>query len=222
MGTQPFGIAHDAARQTAEKIFSLQKTGIEIGVVIGGGNIFRGIQQGAHSGLSRVSADQVGMLATLMNGIALKEALAACGCKARVLSAIECPLLVENYQWERAMDYLQQGDVVIFVGGTGHPYFTTDTTAALRACEIQAPLLLKATMRVDGVYDKDPRLHTNAQKFDSISYKSILERGLGILDLSAITLCMGAKIDIRVFNFHSGSLVEAVQEKCTFGTIIKE
>lgn len=219
MGDLPFGIAHAAAQTVAQKISDLSKQGIEVGVVIGGGNIFRGIQQGPSWGMERTPADQAGMLATLINGIALQQALQQAGLEVRMMSALECPTIAERYQWQRAMGHLKKGRVVLFVGGTGHPYFTTDTTAALRACEIDADILLKATTRVDGIYNKDPRLHSDAVKYEHISFQEVLEQRLGILDLSAVTMCMSANIPIRVFNFYKGSLLDALSEH-PFGTVV--
>lgn len=212
MGDLPFGVSHESAAQVAAKIRELQNQQIQIGVVIGGGNIFRGIQQKASWGMERTPADQVGMLATLMNGIVLHQALIHAGCEVRMMSALDCPTVAEKYQWEKAMRYLDKGRIVLFVGGTGHPYFTTDTTAALRACEIHADILLKATTRVDGIYDKDPRKESNAKKYLTITFQEILEKKLGILDLSAVTMCMGANIPIRVFNFYEGSLLSTLSD----------
>lgn len=219
MGGGSFGVDPEAARVVASKILELHQKDFEVGVVIGGGNIFRGIQQGPSLGLERTAADQIGMLATLINGTVLKEALTQQGCEVRMMSALECPDVAENYHWERAMGHLKKGRILLFVGGTGHPYFTTDTCAALRAREIHADIFLKATTRVDGIYDRDPRTEEGAQKFESISYQEILRRGLGILDLSAVTLCMAGEIPIRVFNFYKGSLLDALSDQ-PFGTLV--
>jgi uridylate kinase len=219
MGDLPFGISQEAAFRVAGRIHELQEGGIEVGIVIGGGNIFRGIQQGASWGIERTPADQVGMLATLINGTVLNQALLAAGCDVRMMSALECPAVAEKYQWEKAMRHLKKGRILLFVGGTGHPYFTTDTTAALRACEIHADILLKATTRVDGIYDKDPRKEQGAKKYEKITFQEILEKRLGILDLSAVTLCMEANIPIRVFNFNEGSLRSALLET-PIGTLV--
>lgn len=221
MGDQPFGITHEAAQVTAQKIRDLHQQGIEIGIVIGGGNIFRGIQQGPTAGIERTPADQIGMLATLINGITLQQALQKTGLDVRVMSALECPSVAEQFQWNRAMNHLKKGRIVLFVGGTGHPYFTTDTTAALRACEIHADILLKATTRVDGIYNKDPRQHPDAIKYDQISFQQVLEQRLGILDLTAVTLCMAANIPIRVFNFYQVPLVDAISAR-PFGTVVNK
>jgi uridylate kinase len=219
MGDLPFGVSQEAASLVANKIRELHEHGMEVGVVIGGGNIFRGIQQGGAWGIERTPADQVGMLATLINGTVLCQALIKAGCDVRLMSALDCPTVAEKYQWERAMRYLKKGRIVLFVGGTGHPYFTTDTTAALRACEIHADIFLKATTRVDGIYDKDPRKEKGAKKYEEISFQEIIEKRLGIVDLSAVTLCMEANIPIRVFNFYEGSLLSALSDH-PVGTLV--
>lgn len=219
MGDRPFGVSPEAAAFVAGKIHVLQQHGVEIGVVIGGGNIFRGIQQAASWGMERTPADHVGMLATLINGTVLSQALVQAGSDVRMMTALDCPAVAEKYQWERAMRHLNKGRIVLFVGGTGHPYFTTDTCAALRACEIRADILLKATARVDGVYNKDPRTESNAQKYTTISYDEVLDKKLGILDLTAVTMCMQAKIPIRVFNFYEGPLSEALSDR-PLGTLV--
>lgn len=219
MGELSFGVSQEAVSLVAHKIHELHQNGIEVAVVTGGGNIFRGIQQGASWGMARTPADQVGMLATLMNGIVLNQALLKIGCKVRLMSALDCPTIAEKYQWENAMRHLKEGNILLFVGGTGHPYFTTDTTAALRACEIHADILLKATTRVDAIYDKDPRKENGAKKYEKISFQEILEKRLGILDLSAVTLCMQANIPIRVFNFYEGSLLSTLSDD-PIGTLV--
>lgn len=219
MGSREFGIEEDASLNVAKKIADLSRKGHEVAIVIGGGNLFRGIQQGPTLGIRRVPADQMGMLSTLINGIALHEALLKVGCEASILSAIDCPSIVEKYQWDKALSYLSNGRVVIFVGGTGHPFFTTDTTAALRASEIGASIFLKGTTRVDGIYTKDPRKFPDAKKYTNITYREVLDQKLGIIDLTAITLCMTNKIPIRVFNFFEGSLLQAVAD-APFGSLV--
>lgn len=219
MGDLSFGISQEAAACVADKIYALHKRNIQVAVVIGGGNIFRGVQQMASWGMDRTPADQAGMLATLMNGLALSQALCNMGAPVSMMSALECPSIAENFHWEKAMRYLDEGRILLFVGGTGHPYFTTDTTAALRACEIKADIFLKATTRVDGIYDKDPRTCEGAVKFSKLSFLDVLERKLRILDLTAITLCMDAQVPIRVFNFYEGSLWQALTSD-TMGTLI--
>ena len=221
MGDLPFGVSHEAAMCVARKICELHEKEIEVGIVIGGGNIFRGLQQKASWGMERTPADQVGMLATLINGTVLNQALEKAGCDVRMMTALECPSVAEKYQWAKAMRYLNKGYILLFVGGTGHPFFTTDTTAALRACEIQADILLKATTRVDGIYDRDPRKEKEAKKYTRISFQEILEKRLGVLDLSAVTMCMEANIPIRVFNFYAGSLLATLSD-CPIGTLVTQ
>ncbi|MCH9626788.1 MAG: Uridylate kinase [Chlamydiales bacterium] len=221
MGDQPFGISHEASSHVASRICALQKEGYQVGVVVGGGNLYRGIQRGPELGIERTPADQMGMLSTLINGVALKSALTDAGCTVRMISALDCPKIAESYQWDRVMEYLNEGIIVLFVGGTGHPYFTTDTNAALRACEMKADILLKATTRVDGVFDKDPRQHPDATPYSTITFHEVLEKQLGIMDLSAVTMCMQAKIPIRVFNFYKASLTDALTDQ-PIGTLIQE
>lgn len=219
LGSQNFGIVESACREVASKVATLSEAGHEVGIVIGGGNIFRGIQQGPSLGLSRTPADQIGILATLINGVALEQALLAIGYDVRLISAIDCPTIAEKYEWRQAMRHLSCGRILLFVGGTGHPFFTTDTAAALRASEIGADLFLKATTRVDGVYDKDPLVYKDANKYDRISYSEVLEQKLGIIDLTAIALCMQSHIPVRVFNFLTHPLLDAVSDR-PCGTLV--
>ncbi len=197
-GSQQMGICPRTCQKLAAAVKSLADNKIQLGIVIGGGNFFRGSKEAA-AGLPRTPADHIGMIATLMNGIVLKHAFEETGCKSRVLSGLECPRAVETYNWQNAMEYLTAGEVLIFVGGTGSPYFTTDTAAALRASEIQADLLLKAT-KVDGVYSKDPMKYSNAKRYDRISYGRVLEENLKVMDASAFALCQSSQIPILVFN----------------------
>lgn len=197
-GSEAFGIQKEACLAVAHSIKSLQEAGIEVGIVIGGGNIFRGLQL-KEAGMKATPADQMGMLATMINGLALQQALAQIECPARVLSAIDCPKIVESYTWTHALNYLDKGEVLIFVGGTGNPYFTTDTAAAMRASEIQADILLKAT-KVDGIYTKDPLKYNDAVKYNCVSYSQFLAEKLGVMDATAITLCRNNKIPVFVFN----------------------
>ncbi len=198
MEGQPFGINPLACTELTKGIMAFKRAGIEIGLVIGGGNIFRGINL-KEMGMQRSPADQIGMLATLINGISLQQALENAGCPTRVLSALECPRVAETYTWRSATQYLANGEVVIFVGGTGNPYFTTDTAAAMRASEIQADILLKAT-KVDGVYDKDPVKHPEAVKYASLSYSRMLAEKLAVMDATAVALCRSNQIPILVFD----------------------
>lgn len=219
MGDQEFGICGSACASVAQKVSILHKAGHEVAIVTGGGNLFRGIQQGEQLGLERTPADQIGMLSTLINGVAFKQALIKAGCPTHLFSALDCPKIADSYQWDKAMASLKRGEVLLFVGGTGHPYFTTDTNAALRACEIGADLLLKATMHVDGAYDKDPRKHDDAKLYSSITFAEVLDKQLGIMDLSAISMCMEANIPIRVFNFTNHTFEEALTQQP--GTLIE-
>lgn len=200
LGSQKFGIDQDACNEIASAISDLQKAGQEIGIVIGGGNIFRGINL-KNLGMQQTPADHMGMLATLINGIALQQALEANGCPAKVMSALECPKAVETYNWAKAQEYLKSGTVLIFVGGTGNPYFTTDSAAALRASEIHADVLLKAT-KVDGIYNKDPKKYPDAVKYDKITYSQFLAEKLEVMDATAIVLCRNSQIPIFVFNMN--------------------
>lgn len=195
---QAGGIDPEACQTLAASIKSLKLSGLEIGIVIGGGNIFRGIQFKAMD-LERTPADQMGMLATLINGIALQQALEKSDCPARLLTALECPKVAETYTWRSAQQYLSEGNVVLFVGGTGNPYFTTDTAAALRASEIHADILLKAT-KVDGIFNKDPLKYPDAIKYDALSYSQMLTENLEVMDATSIALCRSNRIPILVFN----------------------
>lgn len=184
--------------QIAHSLSFFHEAGIELGVVIGGGNIFRGMDLKS-SGMPRTPADHMGMLATLFNGIALQQALMSKEVPVCIMSALECPKVAEPYNWTKALQYLKEGKVVIFVGGTGNPYFTTDTAAALRASEIEADVLLKAT-KVDGVYNKDPLKFPDAVKYETISYSQILAEKLQVMDATAVALCRSNQIPIFVFN----------------------
>jgi uridylate kinase len=198
MQGQAFGINTDACRTLAQNIKNLHASGLEIGIVIGGGNIFRGTHLQS-IGIARSPADHMGMLATLINGIALQEALENIGCKAKVLTALDCPKVAESYTWHAAIKALKAKTVAIFVGGTGNPYFTTDTAAALRASEINADALLKAT-KVDGIYSKDPLKYPDAVKYSSLSYSEMLAENIGVMDATAVVLCRNNGIPILVFD----------------------
>jgi uridylate kinase len=220
MQGQPFGIHTQACQNLATNIKNLHASGLEIGIVIGGGNIFRGTHLEA-IGIPRAPADQMGMLATLINGIALQEALEAIGCKAKVFTALECPKIADTYTWRAAMEALQSKTVVIFVGGTGNPYFTTDSAAALRASEIQADALLKAT-KVDGIYSKDPLKYPDAVKYSSLSYSEMLNEKLEVMDATAVALCRSNRIPILVFDMQklqSKNLAELLAN-ANFGTVV--
>ena len=208
VGEQSMGIQPDVIGRFADEIKDLHSTGVEIALVIGGGNIFRGLA-GASRGMDRTHADYMGMLATVINGLALQDALESRGVYTRVMSAITVNEICEPYIRRRAMRHLEKGRVVIFAGGTGNPYFTTDTAAALRAAEIQADVILKAT-KVDGVYDRDPALHDDAVLFDSVTYLEVLQRGLKVMDSTAVSLCMDNDIPIVVFNLSEEGNIKRV------------
>ncbi len=209
MGKLNFGIDPEVNASVASQIKVARKGGTQIAVVIGGGNIFRGLTASA-SGMDRSTADYMGMLATMLNGLALQDALEKEGVHTRVLTAIEIRELAELYIRRRAVRHLEKGRVVIFVCGTGNPYFTTDTAAALRAVEINAELILKAT-KVDGVYTKDPVKHKDAKKFKELSYIEVLRKNLRVMDATAVSLCMENKLPIVVFDINKkGNIKKAV------------
>jgi len=218
MGDQPFGVSQQACKGVAQSLVDLHSQGVQIALVVGGGNIFRGVQADA-LGLQQTPADHIGMLATMINGISLREALASLGHDARVMSALDCPKVAEGYCWNKAVQYLEQGKIVIFVGGTGNPYFTTDTAAAMRACEIRADVLLKGT-KVDGVYDKDPVKHSDATRFDHITYSQVLAKKLAVMDATAIALCREHDIPVIVFKMMLDSPLLDVMVNQQ-GTIVK-
>ena len=218
MGKLSFGIDPDVNSSIASQIKEARKGGIEIAVVIGGGNIFRGLTASA-TGMDRSTADYMGMLATMLNGLALQDALEKEGVHTRVLTAIEIRQLAELYIRRRAVRHLEKGRVVIFVCGTGNPYFTTDTAAALRAVEINADLILKAT-KVDGVYTKDPVKFKDAKKFKELSYIEVLRKNLRVMDATAVSLCMENKLPIVVFDINKkGNIKKAVNGE-RIGTLI--
>lgn len=208
MGEQFFGVEHLACKKIALSIKEVYTLGLEMGVVVGGGNIFRG-SQAAEFEFSRTPADHIGMLATTINGLILQQSLAAVGIESRVMSALG-DTIVEKYVWTQAMEYMQKGIVVIFVGGTGNPYFTTDTAAALRASEMQVQALFKAT-KVDGIYSEDPKKNPSAKKYPFLTYTEALMKRLNVMDAAAIALCRENEIPIYVFNlFEEGALKKAL------------
>ncbi|NPA94134.1 MAG: UMP kinase [Thermodesulfobacteria bacterium] len=209
MGDQPYGISPDFMDKVVVELSKARDQGVQLGLVVGGGNIFRGVS-GAASGMNRASADQMGMLATVINSLALQDALERKGVPARVLSAIEVGRMAETFVRARAIKHLERGRVVIFAAGTGNPFFTTDTAAALRALEIEAEILFKAT-RVDGVYDKDPYENQDAKRIPRITYSEVLERGLRVMDGAAIALAKDAGLPVMVFNMlKEGNILKAV------------
>jgi uridylate kinase len=219
MGDAAYGIDPAVLDEIAEEIRVAREAGTEIAIVVGGGNIFRGMA-GSAKGMDRAQADYIGMLATVMNGLAIQDTLEKHGVFTRVMSAIEMQSVAEPYIRRRAMRHLEKGRVVIFAAGTGNPYFTTDTTAALRALEIGADVIMKAT-KVDGVYDSDPVSNPDAVKFDELPYMEVLSRGLKVMDSTAISLCMDNDLPILVFNITTaGNIVRALSGE-RVGTIVR-
>jgi len=219
-GEQGFGIDPAKATQLANEIKSVHEMGVSIGLIIGAGNIFRGMQA-ASKGMDRVTGDYLGMLATIMNAISVQDALEKVGVETRTLSAITVSQIAEPYIRRRALRHLDKGRVVIVAGGTGNPYFTTDTAAALRATELKAEVLLKGT-KVDGVYDKDPVVHSDAVRYDTITFSEVINKNLRVMDLTAITLCKENALPIRVFDInHEGDLKRVVSGE-KIGTIVTE
>ena len=209
MGGQNYGIDPAVATQIAKDVAEIQSMGVETAIVIGGGNIFRGIAASAR-GMDRATADYMGMLATVINALALQDALEQQGVNTRVVSSIEMRAVAEPFIRRRAIRHLEKGRVVVFGGGTGNPYFSTDTAAALRAMEIKADVILKAT-KVDGIYTADPMLEPSATRFDHISYLQVLEQGLKVMDATAISLCMDNRLPIVVFNLRTpGNIRRAI------------
>ncbi len=208
-GDQGFGIQPDVIRRYAREIHEVSALGVEVAIVIGGGNIFRGLA-GASRGMDRAHADYMGMLATVINALALQDALEQRGCFTRVMSALALDQVAERYIRRRAVRHLEKGRVVIFGSGTGNPYFSTDTAAALRAAEIHADVILKAT-KVDGVYDRDPMKDPDAKRFDELTYLEVLNRGLRVMDATAVSLCMDNALPILVFDLNTpGNIMRAV------------
>ena len=217
-GKKGFGIDYQKASELAFEIKSLHKMNIDIGLIIGAGNIFRGMQA-ASKGMERVSGDYLGMLATIMNAITMQDALEKINVETRTLSAITVSQISEPYIRRRALRHLDKKRVVIVAGGTGNPYFTTDTAAALRATELKAEVLIKGT-KVDGVYDKDPVLNSDAKKFKKLSYSEVISKNLRVMDLTAITLCKENNLPVQVFDINNyGNLRKLVLGK-DIGTII--
>lgn len=204
-----FGIDPEKVAYLAEQIEPIYKSNIDIGLIIGAGNIFRGMEAAA-GGMDRVTGDYLGMLATIMNAIALQDSLEKIGCQTRTLSAINITQIAEPYIRRRAIRHMEKGRIVIIAGGTGNPFFTTDSAAALRATELGSDILLKGT-KVDGVYNKDPEKYTDAKKYKKLSYKKVMQDNLQVMDMTAITLCKENNIPIKVFNIkNSGDLLDIV------------
>jgi uridylate kinase len=217
-GNQGFGIDGEILSKIATEIGDLHKLGVEVAVVVGGGNIHRGVA-GATAGMDRSTSDYMGMMATVINCLALQDNLEQKGIYTRVLSAIEMKEVAETYIRRRAVRHLERKRVVIFAAGTGNPYFTTDTTAALRANEINADVIMKAT-KVDGIYDKDPMKFDDAVKFERLTYLDVLSKGIQVMDSTAISLCMDNNMDIIVFDMFESGNIQRVVEGSTIGTIV--
>jgi uridylate kinase len=218
-GDESYGISTSVLNRIAGEIKEVVALGIEVGIVIGGGNIFRGIAADGQ-GIDRVSADYMGMLATLINSLALQNAIEKQGIPSRVLSAIAMPQVAEPYIRRRATRHLEKKRVVIFAAGTGNPYFSTDTAAALRAIEINAEIILKAT-KVDGIYDKDPLEHSTSRKYTEITYLEVLNKGLKVMDATAVSLCMDNKLPMIIFNLTTSGNIKKVLLGEHIGTTIK-
>lgn len=218
-GQEGYGIDTDVMKVLAQEIKEIQESGVQISIVVGGGNIFRGIK-GATKGMDRASADYMGMLATVLNCLALQDALEHLGVHTRVQSAIEMQELAEPYIRRRAVRHLEKGRIVIFGGGTGNPYFTTDTTAALRAMEVGSEVVLKATS-VDGIYDADPKKVKDAKRFEELTYLDVLQKGLKVMDSTAISLCMDNQLPIIVFDMGQRGALKQVIEGEAVGTLVR-
>ena len=216
VGEQTFGIDVNVARSVADEIKQVHNLGVELAVVVGGGNIFRGLSKSAGS-MDRSSADYIGMLATVMNAVVLQDALERTGIETRVLSAIDIPEMAEPFIRRRAIRHLEKGRIVIFAAGTGNPFFSTDSAAALRALEIKADVILKAT-KVDGVYSADPMKDATATRFDCITFQEVLEKQLKVMDASAISLCMDNNLPIVVFNMRKPGNIARVVTTDGIGT----
>jgi uridylate kinase len=199
MGDSSYGINESALTRITDDIIAAHETGVEMGLVIGGGNIFRGMKAATETGMDRSVADAIGMLATIMNALAFQDALEQKGVDTRVMTAFPLAAVAEPYIRRRAIHHLEEGRVLILAAGTGHPYFTTDTAAALRAAELKAEVLIKAT-QVDGVYDKDPRKFTDAKRYDQIDWGDVLSQNLGVMDATAVSLCRSCSLPIIVFD----------------------
>ena len=218
MGSKPYGVDPSVLKTVAEEIRLVHELGVEIGIVIGGGNIFRGLHASDY-GMGRVAADHMGMLATVMNAIALGETLSQKGSEVRIMSAVEMNKIAEPYIRQKALNHLKRGRIVLFGAGTGNPYFSTDTAAALRAMEINAEVFLKAT-KVDGVYSADPEKVSSAQFFPRLTYEEFLKKHLQVLDITAVALAMGQDLPIVVFNLRKKGNIKRVTLGQKIGTII--
>ena len=219
MGEDSYGINRNTIDRIVAEVAEVSRLGVEVAVVIGGGNIFRGVAPAA-SHMDRATADYMGMLATVMNALALQDAMRHAGLLSRVQSALNIEQVVEPYIRGKAMRYLEEGKVVIFAAGTGNPFFTTDTAASLRAMEIGAEVILKASHHVDGVYDRDPLRESGAQRFDRLTYLEVLKRNLKVMDSTAISMCMDNRLPILVFNFRRGGNIKRAVIGEAVGTLV--
>jgi len=219
MGEQAYGIDPPTATQIAREIGEVQQLGVQVGVVIGGGNIFRGLAGSTRGGMDRATADYMGMLATVINALALQDALEQIGVTTRVATAIEMRAVAEPFIRRRAVRHLEKGRVVVFAAGTGNPYFTTDTAAALRAMEMRADVILKGT-KVDGIYTADPMIDKTAERYETISHLQVIGRSLKVMDSTAITLCMDNKLPIIVFNLRKPGNLRRVIMGERVGTMV--
>jgi len=218
MGDGSYGISRETIEEIVSEIAAVQKQGVEIGVVIGGGNIFRGVAPGA-AGMDRATADYMGMLATVMNALALQDAMRRAGLASRVQSALNIEQVVEPYIRGKAIRYLEEGKVVIFAAGTGNPFFTTDTAAALRASEVGAEIVLKAT-KVDGVYTSDPKKDAGAKRYSRISFDEAIQRHLKVMDATALALCRDQRLPVNVFSIFRGGALGRVVAGEDEGTLV--
>ena len=219
MGEQAYGICSKRLKQYAEEIVAVSRAGVEVAIVVGGGNIYRGIQAAAN-GIDRVQGDHMGMLATMINSLALQSALESAGQKTRLLSAIKMEQIAEPFIRRRAVRHLEKGRIVIFGAGTGNPYFTTDSAASLRAIEIEADVILKGT-RVDGIYTADPEKDPKATRYDRISFDEVYEKGLAVMDMTAFTLCRENKLPIIVFDMNKPGNLHKLVSGEQLGTLVE-
>jgi uridylate kinase len=217
-GQAGFGIDMDRVNSLCEEVAEVARTGVQLGLVVGGGNFFRGVAAAARQ-MDRVAADHMGMLATVINGLALQDALERHGIPTRVMTAIEMHQIAEPYIRRRAIRHLEKGRIVVFAGGTSNPYFSTDTAASLRALEIKAEVVAKAT-RVDGVFDKDPLKHPDAKQYEQISYREVLSQALGVIDASAVAMCRDNRMKIVVFNLNLRGNIMRMSKGEPVGTLI--
>ncbi|MFN7935886.1 MAG: UMP kinase [Bryobacteraceae bacterium] len=218
-GTQGFGIDPERVRSLAAELVEVASQGVQLGLVVGGGNFFRGVNAAARN-MNRVAADHMGMLATVINGVALQDALEKQGIPTRVMTAIHMNQVAEPYIQRRAVRHLEKGRIVIFVAGTSNPYFSTDTAATLRALEIGAEVIAKAT-RVDGVYDKDPMIHADAVRYNEITFQEVLSQALRVMDASAVAMCRDNKLPIQVFNLTVAGNIMRMSMGEPVGTLIR-